>query len=108
MAAPGSAAPDCLHAFGNLLGKGAAVGIAKNQDAGARVPGGLQRPQRVFGVLLEAVEAMLGVIHDLPALGLAISDRVGDHPQVFIERCADHFLDLKIPRLAHNGKDRGL
>ena len=59
------------------LGQRAAVGVAQDD---ARSPrrrcGGLQRLQGVLGVVLEAVEEVLGVVEHLAALRLAVGDRV--------------------------------
>ena len=64
------------------------------------------RPQGVVGVVLEAVEEMLGVVDHLAAVRRAEGDRVGDHPQVLVERDAEDLVDVQVPALADDRDDR--
>ena len=76
-------------------------------QAAPAVGGRLQRPQGVVGVPLEAVEEMLGVVDHLGDVRCAEGDRVGDHPQVLVERDAEDLVDVQVPALADDRDDRG-
>ena len=91
-----------------MIGQRAAVGVAQDQDRRAAGASRLQRLQRVFGILLEAVEEMLGVVEHFAALGETICRRIADHVQIFFERGAEHLAHLHVPGFADKRDDRGL
>ncbi len=68
--------------------KHAAVGVAQHDDIGAGVPGRAYDRRRVLRVGRVAVEEVLAVDEDAPALGPQVGDGVADHLQVLVERGA--------------------
>ena len=85
-----------------------AVGVAQADDIGSGLLGGLPRRQRVLGLILEAVEAVLSIVnHGFPVV-LEEADRVADHADVLVGFGAQHLGDVQQPRLAHDGDHRGL
>ncbi len=97
-----------LHRGGDVVGQGAAVGVAQDHDRGAGV---LRRPQRlqgVLGVVPVAVEEVLGVVEHLAAGLPTVGHRVGDHAQVLIKGSAEDLAHVQVPRLADDGDDRRL
>ena len=66
---------------------------------------GLPRGQRVFRLILVAIESMFRVVKDDFAVVFEKSDRVRDHREVFIGRGAQHFGDVQQPGFADDGDD---
>ena len=93
-------------ALGDFLRQRATVGVMQSDhNTGARVLGGPQRLQGVFGVVLEAVEEVLGIIKHFTVGGLAQGDRVRDHAQVLLQRRTEHLGDVHVPGFADQGDD---
>ena len=91
-----------LHRRRNFPRQMPAVGIAQYEGFCAAFVRSTERLERVVGVLIEAVEEMLGVVdHALP-LRAQVSDGVLDHLKIFLKRRAEHFLYLEHGRLAEN------
>ena len=85
----------------------AAVGLAEADDVRAGLLRGLPGGEGVFGLVLEPVEAVLGVVdHDL-ALVLQVADRVGDHREVLVRFHPEDLGDVEQPGLADHADDRG-
>ena len=93
---------------GDLRRQASAVGVAQADDIGPGLLGGLPGGQRVVGLVLEAVEAVLGVVHHGLPVVLEEADRVADHAEVLVGLGAEHLGDMEQPRLAHDGDHRGL
>ena len=79
----------------DLARQRSAVGVAQRDDVGAGVFGGAERGRGVFRVLLEAVERVLGVIDDEPAVLLEKAHGVGNHVQVLVRRRLQHLADVQ-------------
>ena len=86
----------------------AAVRVAQDERAGAGVPGGAERGQRVIGIRPVAVEEVLGVVDELSPVLDDEPDAVRDHVQVLGGRRAEHFRDVEQPALPEDRDDRGL
>ena len=99
------ACDDADHLF-HLEGKRAAVRLAEIDGVGAGLACRAHARERVVGISLVAVEEVLGVEHHSEPVGLQISDRVGDHAQVFLERGLQCARDLGIPRFPDDGRHR--
>ena len=93
---------------GDFLRKRTPIRVAEHQHIGPGVAGGTQRVERVFGVVLVAVEKMLGVIENLAAVLFKERHRVGDHREVFIRRHIQNLRDMEQPGLADDRHDRRL
>ena len=82
----GMDADDAVEASGGLrrrLRRGgavrcAAVGVAEAEDVGAGFLGGFERAQGELGIVLVAVEEMLGVVDHFAAVVFEIADGFGD------------------------------
>ena len=79
----------------------------RTSQAAPAVGGGLEGLQGVVGVALEAVEEVLGVVDHLGDVRGEEGDRVGDHPQVLVERDAQDLAGLEVPALADDRHGRG-
>ena len=90
---------------GNLIGHGAAVGIAENEDIGTPFGRRGECCHREVRVILVAVEKMLGIVENLPPLLLQIGDALPDHRQIFGMGNPEHLVDLKLPTLAKDRDD---
>ena len=77
--------PDVRHEPRHALGRRTAIGVAEAQHVGAGVVRGLERPERVVGVGLIAVEEMLRVVDHLFAVILEVLHGLGDEQQVLVE-----------------------
>jgi hypothetical protein len=84
----------------------APVRLAEGEVRGAPARGGLERAQGVLRVVEVAVEEMLGVVDDLPALAGQEGDGVLDHRQVLLGRRAQDLRHVEQPGLADEGHDR--
>ena len=91
---------------GDLVGQGAAVGVAADDPRGSRPGGGHNRLRRVVGIQLPAIEEVLRVVKHLAAGLGEVAHRVGDHGEVFLARDAQHLADVKGRRLAHDRHHR--
>ena len=87
------------------LGQSAAVCLAKDDEIGTGICGGLDGFERVFGVFFEAVEEVLGVVEHLAAVLLQVGDRISDHGEVFLESDLEDLGDVERPGLADDGDD---
>ncbi len=72
------------------------------------VAGGPERGQGVGGIVLVAVEVVLGVVDQLAAGAERQPNRVGDHRQVLLRRGAQDVADVEQPALAEDRDDRRL
>ena len=91
----------------DILGQGAAVGVAQDQGVGPGVGRGGQGRQGVCRVPGVSVEKMLGVEKHFQVMLFQVSHGVTDHGQVFIQGVVHDFRDMQIPGLADNGHGRG-
>ncbi len=73
-----------LDGGADLIGQGAAVGVAQHQAVGAGIGSRLQDAQGVAGIGLVAVEVMLGVEENGDALPFQMLDGIGYHGQVLL------------------------
>ncbi len=89
------------------FGMRAAVGVAEHDSRGPGGGGGLDRLAGVFGIVLPAVEEMLGVVDHFAARFAEIADRFVDHRQVFFERNAEHLGCMEGRSLADDRQRRG-
>ena len=89
----------------DLVGKRAAVGVAKHDPARARPIGGARAVERVGGIGLVAVEEMLAVDHRLAPGGERRLHAVFDAGEVFLQRAAERDVDVIVPGLGdeHDG-----
>ena len=85
-----------------LFRQTAAVGITENQPVGTSGSGGLHALERIFTVRAIGIEEMLGVIHDLFAVLLKVSDAVAYHGQIFFQRRLQYGGDMQRPRLSYD------
>jgi hypothetical protein len=81
------------------------IAVTEHEAVGARRLRGQERPHRVAGVALEAVEEMLGVVDDLLEVLEEVRDRVSDHRHVLLERGAERRGHVEVPGLAEDGDD---
>ena len=65
-----------------------------------------QRFEGIGGISFIAVEEMLGVVDDAPALRFEIGQTLLDDAQVVVEGGPQHFGDVQRPRFAEDGADR--
>jgi len=96
---------DPRHDLLEVVDERAAVGVAQGEVGCAPAFRRDQGSEGVIGIVLEAVEKVLGIVDDLPALGDEMAHRVLDHGEVFLGRGADDFGDMEQPRLADDGHD---
>ena len=102
---PGADQSDDRH---QLVRERAAVGVAQDQRPGAALPGGPQGLDGVGRVVLEAIEEVLGVVHDLAPVIDDEADGVRDHVEVLGRRGAQHLDHVELPALAEDRHDRRL
>ena len=93
--APGRCAAAAREDGVDLLGQAAAVGVAEHEHVRAGVPRGGERRQRVVGIVLVAVEEMLGVVDHLAAVRLEVAHGVGDHRAVLRRLDAEDVRDVQ-------------
>ncbi len=91
----------------DLVGQGAAVGVAQHEPLGPCVMGGIQHRAGETRVGAVAVEEVLGVEEDPAPLGAEVGDRVGHHCHRVLLRSAQGVLDVVVPRLADEADDPG-
>ena len=84
----------------DLVGQGAAVGVAEHDPAGTAVVGGLHTGERIVAVRLVAVEEVLGVVHGLFTGVDGGLDGITDHGEVFVVGNLERDIDLVGPGLA--------
>ncbi len=89
----------------DLVGKRAAVGVAKHHPSRARPVGGAGAVERVARIGLVAVEEMLAVDHRLAPGGEGRLDALFDAGEVFFQRAAERDADVIVPSLGdeHDG-----
>ena len=92
----------------HLIGEGAAVCLTQTDAVRSSPLRRLQRRQRVRGVPGIAVEKVLRVKDDLPAVCLEKGDALLDHPQVFLQRRVQDVGDVKVPALAKDADGGGV
>ena len=90
----------------DLLGHGAAVGVAEDEELGAGLGRGLEGLERVAGVGLPAVEEVLGVEDHLAARSAEIGDALGDHLEVLFLSGVQDLGGVERRRLADDGDGR--
>jgi hypothetical protein len=95
------------HAVGDLLGQGAAIGVAEHDDLRSRIDGGVHECGRVVAVELEAIEEVLGVDHDPAPLPGQVPHGVAQHGEVLLARGAQRQLDVTAVTLGDQGHDGG-
>lgn len=66
---------------------------------------GVERLERVVGIIFIAVEKMFSVVDDLPAILHEMADGVADHGEVFLGRGAQNLGDVEEPGFAKDGDD---
>ena len=88
----------------DLVGQRAAVRVAEDERLRTVLGGGLEDPQRELGVVLPAVEEVLGVEQDAEALAGEELDRVGHHGLALVERGPQRLGHVVVPRLAHDAR----
>ena len=98
----------CVDDLGDPEREHPAVGVAQNGDVGARGDGRVEHPQRGVGVEPVAVEEVLGVEEDPPALRPQERDGVGDHRAVLGDIRAQRALDVAAIGLRDERDDRRL
>ena len=86
----------------DLVGQAAAVRVAEDDQVRPALPGGVQRRQRMFGVVLVAVEEMFRVVDDLAAMAFEVAHAVGDHRAVLRRVDPQHFRDVEPPAFAED------
>lgn len=91
----------------DLGGEHAAVGVAEDDDLGARLVRGADHGLGVLGVGAVAVEEVLAVHEDPAALLAEVGDGVADHLQVLLQGGAQRQLDVPVVRLGHQRDHRG-
>lgn len=91
----------------DVVGKRAAVGIAQHDPSRAGLMRRLEATQGVLGVVLVAIEEVLGVEQHFRHLVLGQLDAVRDHPQVFFEIDVERGAHLEIPGLADQTRGIG-
>ena len=92
----------------DLVGQGAAVGIAQHDPPGPGVIGGLDAPEGVIRVRLVTIEEVLGVENHFVDLLAGHRDAVGDDVDVLLRLDTEGDPDVEIPGLADDGRDPGL
>ena len=96
------------HDLAHLVRQRAAVRLAEVDGVRTGLAGRTHAGQRIVRVRLVAVEEVLGVEHDAPAMAFQVGHRVADHAQVLLERGQQRARDLFVPRLPHDGDHGGL
>ena len=91
----------------NVGRQGAAIGVAEDNPAGARVIGRLAAGGGVIRVGLPAVEEMFGIEKRLAPLRDDMGDGGGDVVEVFVERDAEGGGDVEVMRLADEADGGG-
>ena len=84
----------------DLVGQGAAIGVAEHDPAGTAVVGGLNAGEGIVAVCLVAVEEVLGVVHGFFAGVDGGLDGIADHGEVFVVGNLERDIDLVGPGLA--------
>jgi hypothetical protein len=98
---------DLAHDALDLVGQGAAVGVAQHEVSRRPLLGGrLEHPQRELGVVLVAVEEVLGVEEHPQAGGLEERDRLGHHRDALVERGAQRLGHVEVRALADDAHRR--
>ena len=85
----------------------AAIGVTEYENVGACFLGGFEGAQREVGARFVAVEEVLGVEDDFPALLFDVPDGLGDHGQVLLFGHAKGALGVQTPALAKDRDDGG-
>ena len=98
---------DGLHRLLHVVRQRAAVGVAQDQALGAGHGRGLEHSQRELGVVLVAVEEVLGVEEHPTPLSHEVLDRVGHHRDALVERRAERLGDVVVPALADDADHLG-
>ena len=88
-----------------LIGETSAIGIAKHHDVRASLFRGQIGGQRIFGISLIAVEAVLCVVNHVFAVIFQIADRIGNHRQVFIRSSPKNLFYVQGRSFAEDGHD---
>ena len=103
----GDGRPDLGHGLLDLVGQGAAVGVAQDEPGGPGLVGRPQHPEGELGVAAVAVEEVLGVEEHLEA-GVAArnSTESADHGHGLVERRPQRLGDVVVPRLGHDAGHR--
>ena len=92
----------------DLVGQGAAVGVAEHDPARPGGVGGLDAIQRVGGVGFVAVEEVLGIEHGLVRTADRQRHAVGDHVDVLRPGDAKRHVDVEVPGLGDQADGIGL
>ena len=87
------------------VGQPAAVRVAEYGDIRAGLRCCAQNLHGVGRIAAVAVEEVLGVEEDAPALGAQMGHGVADHREVLLERRAEGELDVPLVALRHEGHD---
>ena len=92
----------------NFAGQSSTVCIAENEQVGSGIPRGAECFQRIFGIVLVAVEKMFGVVEDFAAVFFKMGHRIGDHGKVLLGSDIENLCDMQQPCLADDCDDRRL
>ncbi len=90
----------------HVEGQRATIGVAQHDVGGPLERGRLEHPQGELGVLLVAVEEVLGVEHDPQTFAAQEAHRVGHHGHTLVEVGLQGLGDVVLRRLAHDAHRR--
>ena len=88
------------HYFRKFVGHRAAVGVAKADEFRAAALGRVEGFERIFWIVLESVEEMLGVVNNLAAVFDEIRDGFLNHFKIFLGGGFYDLLDMQKPGFA--------
>ena len=97
---------DCVHYLGYFPGECAAVGVTEDDAVGAAGNCPFEGSQRVFGVLLVAVEEMLGIVNHFASVAGEIGYGLANHAQILCGRRLKDVAHVQIPAFAEEGDNR--
>ena len=105
-------AGDLLHHLADdlldFMGQRSAIGVAEHDPARPRFVSRDDASERVFRIVLIAVEEMFGVEQNFRNGLRGMGDAVADHGEVFVAADAERHVHLEIPGLADQTKRRRL
>mmetsp|Transcript_16943 Transcript_16943/g.45605 ORF Transcript_16943/g.45605 Transcript_16943/m.45605 type:complete len:254 (+) Transcript_16943:1314-2075(+) len=86
----------------DLLGRGAAVGVAQHDGARPTLGRSADGVARVLCVCLPAIKEVLSIVDHVPPLAMQHVHGLANHVEVLLEGDTEHLGDVEVPGLAHD------